>query len=129
MSGTRWSRAVIELLALHEAFTKLGFDPTTELNIAMTPSGRIQFVITRKVNEKAEKFVIDIPDVVLPQAMQDEWLRAVAWWNNTQTPESSRQFVYDTSVLLADGGYESYVTSLRERGFDPKIPQPKKVKS
>jgi len=109
----KWSHPITELLAIHEAFRKLGYPPE-ELFVATYGGGQIQFVL----QHQAKQFTIDIAKDQDPKAIAEEWQKAVAWWNKEAT-EEDRQAIYMGSVLLEHGGTVSLIHALVAKGVYP----------
>lgn len=95
-----WSKPVAELLALHEAFRRLGF-PYEELFVEIYPNmpvfklvhNGISFTIANSypfLEFKKEEFA-------------EEWQRAVKWWNegNGKEMDARQKEVYKSSNVLA----------------------------
>lgn len=106
-----WSKAVSELLALHETFRRLGF-PAEELFVHAYQGGQIQFALMRN----GEQFTIDIERVPDVAALQKEWAEALEWWN-TKATNGEMQHIYHFSKTKMD--QPLIVTALQKRKFLP----------
>lgn len=109
----KWSDPIKELLAIHEAFRKLGYPPD-ELFVATYAGGYIQFVL----QHQGKQFTIDIAQGQDPKAITEEWQKAVAWWNK-EAAEEERQAIYLGSVLLGEVGTVSLIHALVAKGVYP----------
>lgn len=106
-----WSPAIIELLALHSAFQKLGY-PTEALFVIGYGSGQIQF----QLQWAATTFTVDVPDTLPYDYLQEVWPSAIEWWNGA--PQDVRQQVYEKSRLMAQGSV-GLVAALVTKGLYP----------
>lgn len=109
-----WSKAVAELLALHESFRKLKF-PAEELYVDLYPGpGIVQFALRHKLNGSLETFTIDVARGVDVKMVSEEWTRAAAWWNGPAT-ENERQEIYENAAISNRRGELAF--ALAKRGL------------
>lgn len=118
------SPSVTHLLVLHEMFQRLGFS-SDQLFVCVYAPRTVQFELRvgppDKLRDDAavERFVVDVPnDELLPTSViQAEWLDALEWWNNPQTPTPQRDLVMGSSPFTMMN--VSLIAALHRRGLYP----------
>lgn len=113
----KWSTAVQELLALHEAFRKMGYPPGELFVATFKGDGAVQFVLRRG----GQQFTVDVERGLEPAKVLEEWARAVTWWNNNETSDADRSRIYKGSRLIGGGNTVSLIAALKMRGFTAPI--------
>lgn len=116
-----WSPAIIELLALHSAFMRLGY-PISSLFVVGYAAAQIQF----QLKWDSKTFTIDVPFKLEYDQLQDEWPRACEWW--TAQGQEERQRIYEQSKLMQQGSV-GMMTALVSRGLYPIKVDTKGVKA
>jgi len=109
----KWSTTIKELLALHEAFRKMGYKSEELYVVPFHNSGAIQFWL----EHKGKRFVVDVAVGEDTQKIVADWPKAANWWNSNETSDLERASIYKNSRLLMGGGVGSLVASLTMRGF------------
>lgn len=113
------------LLAVHEAFRKLGF-PAADLYVEVYQNA-VQFICKKGT----ERFTVDIARGDLkPEVIRAEWILAVEWWNSNATTDAERAAVYADLWLV--GSPVQLCAALTARGFiknDVRLPSSKEYQS
>lgn len=111
-----WSKAVAELLALHESFRRLNFPPE-ELFVDLYPGvGIVQFVLRHKSKDNFDTFTVDVVRGADVKMISDEWQEAAVWWNGPAT-EEERQEIYENAGVAKRRGDLAF--ALAKRGLIP----------
>lgn len=113
----KWTTCVKELLALHEAFRKLGYS-SDDLFVVANGGSQILFLLKYKEKE----FTINVAMNQNVEEVVAEWKRAVVWWN-LQSTEKERDNIYNHALMVQDA--PGLVMALIRKGIYPIEPKPK----
>jgi hypothetical protein len=107
-----WSKYTKELLATHEAFRRLQF-PSASLFVVLNGP---QVLFQARHNDK--DFTVSIGLTNEPETLQEEWVRAVEWWNKTAS-EDDRSAIYQSSFIRTRAS--ALIPALIKKGMYPVI--------